>query len=71
MPRIQFFTTCENVIRTIPTLPYSEKKVEDVDTNSEDHLYDAIRYVLQDHPIGVVEKPPRVYKPYDPFSTEE
>jgi len=71
MPRIQFFTTCENIIRTIPTLPYSEKKVEDVDTNSEDHLYDAIRYVLQDHPIGVVEKPPRVYKPYDPFSTEE
>lgn len=32
--------------RTLPSLPYDPKHVEDVDTNAEDHHYDALRYLL-------------------------
>ena len=47
-PHIYFFNTAKNLVRTIPTLPRDEKKVDDVDTDSEDHLADALRYkVLQ------------------------
>ena len=41
-----FFNGCHHTIRTLPTLPRDEKNVEDVDTDSEDHIYDAIRYFL-------------------------
>jgi hypothetical protein len=45
-PGIVFFKTCVNLIRTLPALPYSKKagKLEDVDTDAEDHAYDAFRY---------------------------
>lgn len=45
-PRLQVFSTCTNLIRTLPSLPYDDIKVEDVDTNAEDHGYDALRYGL-------------------------
>ncbi len=43
-PLLQAFSTCFNFIRTIPALPYDPIKVEDVDTDAEDHAYDAFRY---------------------------
>lgn len=36
-----------NLVRTLPDLPYSKTKVEDVDTTAEDHAPDALRYLLQ------------------------
>jgi hypothetical protein len=47
LPGIQFFDTCPNLIRTLPTLPRDADNPEDVDTDAEDHLYDALRYGLQ------------------------
>lgn len=47
LPGLQIFETCTNLIRTLPTLPRDENNPEDVDTDSEDHLYDALRYGLQ------------------------
>jgi hypothetical protein len=41
---LRFFATCTHCIRTIPVLPRDEKKPDDVDTDAEDHAYDAIRY---------------------------
>ena len=38
--------TCKHLIRTLPMLVYDEHNVEDVDTEGEDHLYDAIGYGL-------------------------
>jgi phage terminase large subunit len=38
--------TAPELVRTLPTLPYDLKKIEDVDTNAEDHHYDALRYLL-------------------------
>jgi hypothetical protein len=45
-PRLQIFEGCVNLIRTLPSLPYDNIRVEDVDTRSEDHAYDALRYGL-------------------------
>ena len=36
-PKLQIFNTCKEFLRTFPTLPYSTKKPEDVDSDAEDH----------------------------------
>jgi len=43
-PAIYFFSSCMAAISTLPTLPRDKRKPDDVDTNSEDHVYDEIRY---------------------------
>ncbi len=45
-PKLLYFNTCRNSIRTIPALIYDNKTVEDVDTNCEDHAGDTDRYML-------------------------
>ena len=45
-PKLQIFSSCVDLIRTLPSLPYDLHRVEDVDTKAEDHLYDAGRYGL-------------------------
>ena len=44
-PHLKIFTTCTNLVRTLPTIPLSRTNSEDVDTKSEDHAYDALRYL--------------------------
>lgn len=43
-PWILFCDTCVNTIRTIPMLPRDVKDNDDVDSKSEDHIADVIRY---------------------------
>lgn len=43
-PGLFVFNTCEHTLRTIPVLPRDKNKADDVDTKSEDHLADLIRY---------------------------
>lgn len=45
-PKLQVFRTCPNLVRTLPALIYDDHRVEDVDTDIEDHAADALRYVL-------------------------
>jgi hypothetical protein len=45
---MQVLSTCKDFIRTIPTLPYSMTKVEDVDTDAEDHCVTGDTLVLTD-----------------------
>lgn len=45
-PGLKVFANCRNLIRTLPALPYDKVKVEDVDTDAEDHAYDTLRYGL-------------------------
>ena len=66
-PGMYIFSTCKDWLRTVPNLPYDEKKVEDVDTEAEDHDYDATRYFLMEHPVTAAKKPPREYKPWSPL----
>lgn len=46
VPMYYVFRTCEDYIRTIPNLVYSETNVEDIDTDGEDHIYDESRYAI-------------------------
>jgi len=46
LPYVLITEGCPNLIRTLPLLVYDEHKVEDVDTDTEDHPYDALTYGL-------------------------
>jgi hypothetical protein len=46
LPGLQVFSNCKNLIRTLPAVPYSPTNPEDIDTNSEDHAVDSLRYGL-------------------------
>jgi len=52
-PYLTIFDNCVNLIRTLPRLPLDENDVEDVDTDAEDHAYDALRYALMSRPITI------------------
>ena len=47
---IYFFSTCRDTIRTLPALQHDPVKAEDVDTESEDHAPDEIRYACMSRP---------------------
>ena len=49
-PRLVFFSTCTHCVAQIPSIPLDKRNPEDVDTNAEDHLYDAIRYGIMTRP---------------------
>ena len=57
--RLVFFNTCTETIAQLPSIPLDKKNPEDVDTRSEDHLYDALRY-------GVMSRPRFNIFDYDP-----
>lgn len=50
-PMMYVFRNCKAFIRTIPLLQYSEHKVEDLDTDGEDHVADEVRYFCMSRPI--------------------
>ena len=61
-PRLVFFNTCTHTISQLPAIPLDKKNSEDVDTTSEDHLYDALRY-------GIMSRPRFSIFDYDPHAT--
>ena len=63
----QVFNTCRHFIRTIPTLVYDDKKVEDVNSDLEDHIADEWRYVMMENPISPRLPAPPLPKKVDPF----
>ena len=58
-PMMYIFKNCKAFIRTIPLLQYDDHKVEDLDTEGEDHVADEVRYFLMSRPI----KPRVKHKP--------
>lgn len=48
------FENCKDTIRTIPLMMYSEKanRMEDLDTDLEDHISDSLRYFCMSRPIS-------------------
>ncbi len=46
-PKLKVFSTCTNMIRTIPSLVCDPNNSQDVDTRGEDHAADDLRYFLQ------------------------
>lgn len=61
-PMMYIFKNCKGFIRTIPQLMYDEHKVEDIDTDGEDHIADETRYVCMSRPIK-----PRIAKVPDTY----
>jgi phage terminase large subunit len=59
LAKLQVFKTCTNLIRTLPALVYDKNRVEDVDSDGEDHAPDSIRY-------GIMSRP-RVSREVDDF----
>lgn len=43
-PGFYVMQNCESTIEKLPPIPRDEKDRDDVDTDAEDHIYDAIRY---------------------------
>ena len=60
--RFYVLDSCKDFIRTIPALVYDEHKVEDIDTEGEDHIADEWRYLCMSRPIKPIDTP-AVYKP--------
>ena len=50
-PMMYIFKNCKAFIRTIPLLQFDDHKVEDLDTEGEDHVADEVRYFLMSRPI--------------------
>ena len=70
-PMLYVFSTCRHFIRTVPNLVYSERDVEDVDTDGEDHAYDACRYLLMANPIEARIKAEPVVREFDPLESDK
>ena len=51
--KIKIFPSCLNLIRTLPALPIDKDNPEDVDTDAEDHAYDALRYACMSRPLSI------------------
>lgn len=64
LPGVQIFQNCVNLIRTLPELPYDEHDAEDVDTDAEDHLYDALRYGIMNQ-VNTSSRKPKKARTYD------
>ena len=61
-PMMYVFKNCKAFIRTVPALQYDIHKVEDLDTDGEDHVADEVRYFCMSRPIS-----PRVAAKPDPY----
>ena len=61
-PRLVFFNNCTNIVAQLPSIPLDKKNPEDIDTLSEDHLYDALRY-------GIMSRPRFSVFDYDPHAS--
>jgi hypothetical protein len=58
-PRLVIMDNCTHLISQLPVIPLDKSNPEDINTKSEDHLYDALRY-------GVMSRPRSSLWDYDP-----
>ena len=49
-PMLYLFSTCTHTIRTVPALQHDSSRMEDVDTEAEDHAPDETRYACMSRP---------------------
>ena len=54
-PMMVFFSTCYDAIRTLPLLQHDPDRLEDVDTDQEDHAVDEVRYACMSRPYVKIE----------------
>ena len=66
--RMYVFDNCKAFIRTIPLLLYDEHKVEDLDTDGEDHIADETRYMCMSRPVKPIREIPKRQIVNDPLN---
>ena len=69
-PHVMIFSTCHDLIRTLPLLTYDKHDHEDVGDGCEDHAPEALRYGVMSRPSPVREKPANIRRRNlaDPFT---
>lgn len=70
VPGLQVFETCRQFIRTIPSLVYDGQNPEDVDSRTEDHIYDETRYFLMANPMAAAPVKRQEKPKFDPLKSE-
>lgn len=66
LPRVLVYSTCRNLIRTLPELPRDPRQPELYSTNGEDHAADALRYLLMGGPGAASGTPAPARRPPPP-----
>jgi hypothetical protein len=72
-PMLFVFSSCRATCRTMPVLQHDPMKAEDLDTDSEDHAADIIRYACMSRP-WLRPEPPSKESPepgYQPYAKED
>lgn len=69
-PMLYFFDTCLDTLRTLPALQHDELNPEDLDTDSEDHAADELRYACMARPY-MRPRPDDTPKPPPPVEVRE
>ena len=54
-PMLQVYRSCKQFLRTVPNLAIDADKVEDIDTDQEDHIYDEACHVCMARPLSDVQ----------------
>lgn len=65
-PMLLMFSTCRDLIRTLPALQHDDLRPEDVDTDGEDHAADEARYACMSRPWTPAA--PSAEKPRDRYA---
>ncbi len=50
-PMLYIFSNCSALLRTLPSVQHDRTRPEDLDTDSEDHAVDTLRYLLMSRPL--------------------
>ena len=66
--RMYVFNTCAAFIRTIPLMMFDEHRVEDLDTDLEDHVADEWRYLCMSRPVTPLREVPKRQIISDPLN---
>lgn len=69
-PWLVVFDTCIHTIRTLPILTHDEHRVEDLNSELEDHPADETRYFCMSRPWKPVHKNPDKPKDYDKYDRQ-
>ena len=67
-PGVQITENCTNLIMQLRNLVYDKRVTEDVDSNLEDHAYDAFRYSLTDYG-RIFAKKAKSHRKYSAYRT--
>lgn len=65
-PALVLFSTCTELIRTLPTMQHDPDRPEDLETDSEDHAVDSCRYSCMSRPY-TAPLPPEMVPEHDRY----